>query len=289
VFQSEPWTFGGAAGYKLTTAHYEVYTTLKDQVLVEALPDFVEAAYENYTRLVPPNRNPQQRMKVYLFVSRPQWEAFTRRFVGRRADVFLRVHHGGYSDRGVSVIEYVAHEITFPLLAHEGFHQYLYHHVGSKIPAWLNEGLATCCEGQRWDAYGIREFDPWYNPGRLNHLAAGLAAGRLHPLGKLLAIDAGQVIEDTGQSVASYYAQVWALILFLREGAGGKYAPGFQRLLNALNQANIEQYAKAAHIWSDRPSFNFGEDLFRSFISDDLETVEREYLDFIRQRLVEPK
>ncbi len=282
-FETEPWTFASAPGYKLTTAHYEIYTTLRDQVLRDALPGFVEAAYENYARLVPPAhadvaQPPSlgvERMKVYLFLSRGQFEAFTRHLTGPRAKVFLQVHNGGYSEHGVSVIEYVAHQITFPLFAHEGFHQYLYHYVNARIPAWLNEGLAVYCEGQRWSTQGIKEFDPWYNPMRRNDLAAGLAGNRLHPLRRLLETDAGRIIAGSNQSVAMYYGQVWALLLFLREGAGGKYAAGLQRLLDGLNT-----------VGSERPALNPGEDLFRTFISDDLDTVEREYLDFMRTRFL---
>jgi len=285
-FESESWTFGSAPGYKLTTEHYQIYTTLRDQVLRDALPGFVEAAFENYARLVPSTRTPAGHMKVCLFASRPQWEAFTRRFTGPRAEVFMYVRNGGYSEHGVSVIEYVAHEITFPLFAHEGFHQYLYHYASAKVPAWLNEGLAVCCEGQRWGSVGIKEFDPWYNPLRRNDLAAALAGNRLHSLRRLLETDAGRIIQGTDQSVATYYGQVWALTLFLRDGANGKYAAGFQRLLSSLSTADVEQHARASYIWSERPSFNLGEDLFRSFISEDLDTVAREYQDFMRTRFL---
>lgn len=285
-FEKEPWRYARTAGAKLTTAHYEIYTTLQDDLLVDALPGFVEAAYAHYAGLVPPARAPQEQMKVYLFVSRGQWEAFTRRFTGSRASVFLQVRNGGYSERGVSVIEYVRHEITFPLFAHEGFHQYLHHCVGARIPAWLNEGLAVYCEGQRWDAQGLKSFDPAYNPSRRNDLATALIGNKAHSLRKLLQTDAGQMIAGSSRSVATYYAQLWGLILFLQEGAGGKYAPGFQRLLAKLPELDIEQYARAAHIWSERPRFNFGEDLFRNFISEDLETVEQEYFAYLRARFL---
>lgn len=42
----------------------------------------------------------------------------------------------------------------------------------------------------------------------------------------------------------------------------------------------------AAHIRSDRRSFNFGEALFRNFISEDVDTVEREYFDFMVRRFL---
>lgn len=285
-FESEAWTFARKPGHKLTTAHYEIYTTLSDEVLVNALPDFVEAAFDNYRKLIPPAKEAEERMQVYLFATRGQWEAFTRRFTGPRAAVFLKVRNGGYSERGVSVIEYVAHQVTFPLFAHEGFHQYLHHYVNEQIPSWLNEGLAVYCEGQRWGTTQLNVFDPWYNPKRRNDLAEALIAKRLHPLSELLQTNAGRIIEGSDKSVGAYYAQVWALILFLQEGAGGKYAAGFQRLLGELGKADLVQYARAAHIWSESESFNFGEALFRNFVTDDVETAEREYVAFIGERFI---
>ena len=283
-FDIQPWTFGKSPGHKVVTDHYEIYTTLDHRVLLEALPDFVEAAHTHYHELLPPARDAEGRMKVYMFATRPQWEAFTKRFTGSRAAKFLRVRNGGYSERGVSVIEYVSHDVTFPLFSHEGFHQYLYHHVNTRVPPWLNEGLAVCCEGQRWGSDRLDKFDPWFNPSRRNALAEALALNRLHALRMLLETDAGRVIESSDRSVATYYAQVWALVLFLQEGAGGKYRGSFERLLTALTQDGAEPHARAAHIWSDRSAYNFGEALFRSFISDDLDAVQQEYFDFMRDR-----
>ena len=96
--------------------------------------------------------------------------------------------------------------------------------------------------------------------------------------------DAGRIIGGTNRAVGTYYAQLWALMLFLREGADGRYAADFQRLLKTLGEGNLESYARAAHIWSQHAAPNFGEDLFRSFISEDLDAVQREYQAFMRQR-----
>ena len=284
AFEIQDWNFGKQPGSKVITEHYEIYTTLQHRVLLEALPDFVEAAYANYQRLVTPVRQPEGRMRVYLLASRTQWETFTRRFTGSRADKFLKVHNGGYSERGVSVIEYVSHDVTFPLFAHEGFHQYLYYHLNLRIPAWLNEGLAVCCEGQRWGASSLERFDPWFNPQRSNELAAALSLNRLHPLKTLLETDAGRMIEGNSRSIGTYYSEIWALILFLQEGENGKYAADFKRLLAALGDENLEQFARASYIWSESETFNFGEALFRTFISEDLATVEKEYFAFMRTR-----
>lgn len=285
-FEKSTWRFGRTDGYHLQTEHYDIYTTLDHDILVDALPEFVERAYANYTALVPPTRPLDKRMRAFLFVSRGQWAAFTKRVMKEQAPVYMKIRNGGYSARGVTVMEYVAHQITFPLLAHEGWHQYLYHQVNTRIPAWINEGLAVRCEGQRWGNEGVREFDPWYNPMRRNRLAEAIISDELYSLRRLLRTHPGNEIDHTTEKVLTYYAQLWALVLFLEEGADGKYAEGYRRMLDQLDDADVEQYARAAHIWSERGEFNYGEALFRSFISEDLDTVEAEYRAFLRERFI---
>jgi len=285
-YESGPWRYQGSSGRVIKTAHYELHTTLNDDVLLDALPQAVETAYSFYRELVPTAGEPAERMKIYLFARRGEWSHFTRDFAGPRARILLKIRNGGYMERGVSVVEYVAHSVTFPLLTHEGFHQYLHHCVDSRVPAWLNEGLAVACEGQRWGRDGLIEFDPWHNPTRRNTLAQALLRDKLFPLDKLLCINAGHVVGGTASEVGAYYAQLWALTLFLREGADGKYADGFARLLSTLGTEDLELYARAAHVKSSHKRYNYGRALFCNFISDDIETVEREYREFMRERVL---
>ncbi len=284
--QVSAWEYRDRPGTHVLTPHYELYTTLRDGELIDAVARMLETAFAHYQTLVPQAREPEARMKVYLFATRGDWADFTGRLTGPRAPTFLQIRNGGYVDNGIAVIEYAAHHTTFPLLAHEGFHQYLHHCVRGNVPAWLNEGLAVCCEGQRWGRLELQSFDPWHNPARHNALAEMLARNQLIPLRELLRIDAGHVIGDGARRVATYYAQVWALALFLREGGQARYSDGFTRLLEKLGSPDLEQYAQAAHIWSGRGDFSFGESLFRSFIADDIEAFEREWHAFLRSKFL---
>lgn len=286
AFESHPWTFRDQRGARLISEHYDIFTTIRDPQLVRLLPELMETAFAHYQQRVPPGKQPTERMQVYLFATRAEWADFTRRFTGPRASIFLKVRNGGYSERGVSVIEYTRHQTTFPLMTHEGFHQYLYHYVNDQVPAWLNEGLAVMFEGQRWIGSGAPVFDPHYNPARHNALAEAVLADKLFPLRELLDTHAGNVIEHSSRTVATYYAQVWALVLFLEQGAGGKYAAGFHRMCDQLRSRDIEQFARASFIWSPRTRYSFGEALFRTFITDDVAQAEQEYRAFLRQRFV---
>lgn len=285
-FRMEPWQYRGSSGRLITTEHYAMYTTLDDFVLLESLPQAMEMAYRYYRELVPSAREPERPMPVYLFAQRDEFASFTRRFAGPRAKTLLKVRRGGYSERGVSVIEYVTHSVTFPLVGHEGFHQYVHHCVPARVPAWLNEGLAVVCEGQRWSDVGLKEFDRWYNPSRRNVLASALVREETFPLDELLRINAGHVVGGSTRRIGTYYAQLWALMLFLQEGEEGRYAEGFTRLRDALGSENLELVAEAAHVSAADRTYSYGRALFAHFISDDLETVEREYTAFMRARIL---
>lgn len=284
--ESSPWSYGGREGRKLVTEHYEIFTTLRDQRLIDSLPQAMETTYAWFQRLAPVPDPPRERMPVYLFADRDDWTYFTRRNFPQKAALLTKVRNGGYTEGSTAVIEYVAHQVTVTVMAHEGMHQYLHHCVRQRVPAWLNEGLAVLCEGQRWDADGLRGFDPWFNPARRNALAEALLRNDLYPLEELLRINAGHVVGGPTRGIATYYAQVWALLLFLREGEQGKYAEGFRQLMAALPDEKLEARARAAFVTSDRPEYDMGTGLFMAFISPEIEAVDAEYARFMGERVL---
>lgn len=281
-----PWEYDGAAGHVIRTDHYVVYTTLVDAGMLAALPQALEMAYRFYSQLVPTAVEGREPMTLYVFASRGQWERFTRAFAGARAATLLKVRNGGYMERGVSVVEYVTHAIAFPVVAHEGFHQYLHYHANQLAPAWLHEGLAVVCEGQRWGREGLAAFDPWYNPARRNALAEALLRGELFRVDELLRMNAGHVVGGSTRRIVTYYAQLWALMLFMNEGADGRYRAGFEAMLDTLGAQNLEGIARTAPPDSGDPRSQFGRALFERFITTDLATFEGEYVEFMRRRIL---
>lgn len=283
-YRIEPWNFGGVEGRRVVSEHYEIFSTLSDERLLTTFPELMEGGFAFYRSLVPPHRESNTRMRIYLFATRPQWVQFTKRFTGPRAASFLRIRNGGYSERGVTAIKFVSHQTTFPIMAHEGFHQYLYHYVGRWAPAWLNEGLAVACEGQRWEGMRLASFDLRHNPVRRNRLADAILRKELFPLRELLATHAGRVIQRSTRAVGTYYAQLWALTNFLREGQDAKYAAGFARLLANLNALGPGGVQDASN--NGPPAASIGEAVFRAFITDNLEQFESEYRSFMRRWVV---
>ena len=63
TFDSQEWTDGGFAGRRLSTQHFDIYSTLRDEDFESALPGFLEAAYGAYQKLFrsPTGRNERHR------------------------------------------------------------------------------------------------------------------------------------------------------------------------------------------------------------------------------------
>ena len=78
------WDSQFGTGLKLTTAHYEIYTTLLEPLMLSQVPGFVESAYHGYQSQLPQPIDTSAPFTVYLFANRQQWEDFTRISPARR-------------------------------------------------------------------------------------------------------------------------------------------------------------------------------------------------------------
>lgn len=282
--QTEEWQFGRTRGQRIVTDHFDLHTTIRDQEFLDLLPCFLESAHRRYVELIPSRSAEPQRLVTYLFAGRADWERFTRQHWPRRAPIYRRIQSGGFTEGTTSVVYYIRRPRTMSVLAHEGLHQYLAKHVPGELPAWLNEGLACYCEGFELHR-GRLSFKPRNNHDRLNALREGLNANTLLPLREVLRTHAGAVIAATDRRVYSYYAQAWALILYLDNDPNGEYAVGLRRLLNELGteqyRVGIGAYLAASEPQDGTP-INQAEAAFRKYICEDLATFEKGFDAFLR-------
>ena len=280
----EEWSFEGEPGAKLTTDHFEILTTIKDRQLREALPLFLESAYDLYVDLLPPTDAQGPRLQTYLFNTRDEWDRFTRKTFPARYPLYARIQNGGFAEGRMCVVYYMQRPYTLSVIAHEGMHQYFGAHFSTPVPPWLNEGLACYCES--FDFQGDQPvFVPRKNTFRLNPLRRTLTSKTTIPLRELLATSAGEVVgEGRGGLTQAYYSQAWGLVVFLRHGAGGKYAAGLERLLADVRSGTLPTRAQAARLSTGQPGrISPGEGVFRAYITHDLVGFEREYQAFLSE------
>ena len=276
------WSYRGAVGQLLTTDHFEIYTTIRDEPLREALPLFLESAYRLYSDLLPPLDADNLRMQTYLFSTRLEWDGFVRERFPRRYPVYRLIQSGGFAEGRMCVVYYLRRAYTLSIIAHEGMHQYFASHFEIKIPPWLNEGLATYCEGFDF-RNDLPVFLPRQNTFRLNPLRRALTTDGVIPLRQILATDAGKVVREGQRGLTSaYYAQVWALTVFLRHGGHGEYAGGFAEMLEDIRNGSLHTKARAARLATGEPGrVSLGEAVFRAYITHDLDAFERQYREYM--------
>ncbi len=285
VQKVEPWQNDYADGITITTAHYTIHTTLMDPLMLRQIPGFMESAYRAYQGQLPEPIDTQTRFQTYLFADRQQWEQFTRNFAGGRADVYLKIVKGAYYLKGSCVAYNIGRTRTFAALAHEGWHQFNSKHFVYRLPSWLDEGIATLFEANRYYK-GRFEFLPARNGGRLGSLKITLLGDRMIPLSTLITLNPGQLVESN-DAIKAYYAQSYALVRFLREAHYGKRLVNYHNLLLAGLRGNWPLDPAIRQLASDRnipltAAFNahVSPKLFALYIGDGFDDIQTEYTAF---------
>ncbi len=277
-------------GLKLTTAHYEIYTTLLEPLMLSQLPAFMESAYRSYNSQLPLPIETTTSFNIYLFAQRSQWEDFTKTFAGRQAPLYNKIKAGAYYLNGSCVAYYIGRERTFSVLGHEGWHQFNSRHFKYRLPSWLDEGIAMLFETSRYEK-GLFYFEPGKNLYRLGSLKKTLTEGRMIPLQKLVAMNPGEVLVTSSDSaVAAFYSQSYALVRFLREEDYGRRLSNFHRLLlDGLNgRWEIGDINKAIAADRNVPltipwNQEVGLQLFGQYIGSEFDEIEKEYTRFCRK------
>lgn len=217
IVSTEPWTFESAEGRLIRTRHYRLFTTETDPHLRDALPVFLERAFNHYTTAITPLPTPDLKLDTFLMADRAQWQALTRHIMGIHAGPYLRIQRGGFASGGRALLFTIGHRDTLAIAAHEGWHQYTQRTFKHELPVWLEEGLAAYMEGFIPDPSDIHLplFRPWANPERFEQLAGAATSGRLIPLSRLLDISPASLLASDTDLALTYYAQTWALVHFL--------------------------------------------------------------------------
>ncbi len=277
-------------GLKLTTAHYEIFTTFLDPVTLRRCPGFMESVYRAYNSQLPQLIETQTKLTIYLFGERGQWEDFTRDFAGQQARMFCRIKAGAYYHNGACVAYDIGPRRTLSVLGHEGWHQFNDRHFRFRMPSWLDEGVAMLFE-TTGSEQGTFDLEPAKNAYRLKTLKRTLANNEMVPLRDLIASNPGQVLaSDRTEAVMAFYSQSYALVRFLREADSGRRLGAYYRLLADGLYGNWPLDTESRKIAADR---NIPRNilwnhvvslvLFENYVGDDYKQIEKEYLAFCRQ------
>ena len=268
LIRSEPWSFGSYEGEMIITPTHVLHVTIPSGSTRDVLPIFTARALDHYRTMIPisedtvtpdaaagrqadgegvastvdasPLPAPTERMSTYVFDDRPQWAAWTQRRLGRNAGIYLAIERGGYTIDAESVLWDIGRYDTLCMLAHEGWHQYTQTVFRHPLPTFLEEGLAAYAEGHSFRRRDEEpRFMPWRNLERYGQLRGANYRGRLIDLDELITRPPQAFVSSGERSLLTYYAQVWALVHYLVEGADGRYLPGLRRLLRDASEGRI--------------------------------------------------
>lgn len=270
----EPWAEGGDGATRIASARVEIYTSVQDAEFVEAVPGVLEDALDAFGAVLPVG-DAQPRLTVYLFRSRGSWEHFCIQRWPVQEDVIRRISIGGYSDGDASAVFYSDRGTTWAALVHEAWHQYAASRTAD-LPGWLHEGLACSFEAIEWRVDRPR-FGTARNTFRLNSLRGALEPGRWQGVSELLATSSrARMAGGDSRTVQEYYAQVWALVTYLRYGERGKYARRLTELLRDVGEGTARARVRAWRVTVGASDVDEDVALFRAYVADDLEQVDRE-------------
>ncbi len=277
-FTTAPWVEEELIGRRLVTEHLDIWSTLRDAEFELSLPAFLEAAYARYEATITPAADSHPRLKVYILGTPAEWARFVmdRRPAG--IDIHALIRADGFTDGPMSACLYEDRATTLAALAHECWHQYASSHFTVPIPAWLDEGLGCCFETLRL-IDGKPEFTPQRNSIRMNSLREAVRKGNLLSLDQLVSSDARTISRHYDIDLTqTYYAQVWALVTFLRHGAEGEHAKAFDRLLadiaNGRFTARVSAYKLQA---PDGHELTLGEAAFRTYFGVSTQALSDDY------------
>lgn len=236
------WRWERVDGLEVDTANWTIRTSLRSAAFASTLPGFYEAALANFRQGLVPLPAPPRRLQAFVFGTRDEWARFTQHKLGSDAGPYLKMGRGGFTTDGQAVLYDIGPRDTLAIAAHEGWHQYSQTTFKHALPVWLEEGIACYMEGFRQprDASGPT-FLPWRNAERYMELRSAARRDRLAPLRDVMNGSPQTFLERSRDAQLAYYAQVWALVHFLREGEGGKYRTALAELMEDAVQGRVTE------------------------------------------------
>jgi hypothetical protein len=259
------WSYRQVKGQEIRTEHWVIYATTASPNWMDQLPAFVEACYEQYKRLVPAPDSSRS-LTLYLLANGSQWDEFAASRSVPRTNIDVQAELGGFTRRDISAVYVTAAPVdVLRAIAHQGMHQYLWHHCPAEQPVWVSESLATLAEGfnQRGERF---VFEPRYNGQRFEQARRAIQKKWWLDLHDLLTLEGLGKMPGPHVAARTYLAQLWTLATFLQDDS--RYGKGFEQMRRDLSgdafKSKLEGYMAAGH-----EGVSPGEAAFRLYVTED--------------------
>jgi len=279
----QAWNFRlGEQGRKLLSPHYLIYTTINDDEVTSLLTQVMEGALVQYQKVAPGTDRSEAPMECYIFERRSEWEGFTTANT-RDAKIYLQIRRGGYAVGDKYVAFYIGRIATASVAAHEGWHQYVSRHFIGRLPPFVEEGLACMFEGISWKDETLPRWNLSINLVRVQALRKSVETNKLWPLEKIVAMHAGEVVEENGEKVDAFYAQAWCFAKFLYEGENGRFRPALQKWLAETANGTVYD-PTGSHTKANKPwNRSAVKPMLEHYLNLDFATIDKLYQAYLRK------
>jgi hypothetical protein len=284
----EGWRSPVGPGQVIETEHYQIFSTVSDPTIDRYLPGFMEGAHEYYLELtgLDGGFTYPEAMPMYVLDNRDQWKALTEHRFKSESSVTDSIRAGGYTIKGVCALWDIGFVPTLSVAGHEGLHQFFFHRLKHRIPMWAEEGMCAVVEG--FSTYdGEVTFTPNRNVARYSNLRTSIVQNYWMDLDEILPMSSTEAVQLVGRRSVGYYGQLWSLILYIRSVP--EYREGFEQMMADAQAGRfdtpLELPAGAIESLMQRPTVytaRFAVPLFEYYITDDLDTFNREWKSFAR-------
>lgn len=275
------WRFENHVGQVLRTPHYAIYTTIGDRQTTQELSTLMEAALRQYQQLAPAAKLTGGPLPCYIFAQRSEWADYTRAHTGAMATLYLKINRGGYTIDDTFVAYLIGQSGTDAVAAHEGFHQFVARNFKTRLPPFLEEGIASLFENIRWTGEQPH-WDLSINASRTSKLRRAIENGELWPLEQLSQMHAGDVVNLPSRRIETFYAQDWAFAQFLARDP--RYVTKFKTMMNELADGSAARFSTLP---ADAPSGAWDpkavQPLLEHYMGVPLERLSRDYAGFVKQ------
>ncbi len=279
---TSPWAFKNDTGAILKTRHYDIYTTVDDPEVRSSVAQVMEGALAEYQKIAPGVPVTDKPMECYLFANRQEWAEFTKKRTGPDAGVYLQINRGGYTIRDWYVAYYVGEAATCSVAAHEGWHQFVSRHFKGRMPPFLEEGISTMFEDIQWKD-DLPRWNLGVNRNRVQSLRHVIESNSIYPLGELLGMHAGNVVNQSGNHIEAFYSESWAFATFLWDADNAKYRPALRQLMSDIADGSVFDpsgvHKNANQAWN--PSGV--KPMLEHYLGMPLDAIDAEYQKYIRK------
>lgn len=273
---------------EFNSKHYVIRTNASAEKAQE-IGRHMDGVFDEYARRFRTfGKRESERMPLYLFKTQNDYLAFMKKS-GIDANATGGIFFIRPDIRGLATwIDDRPQWITLETIQHEGFHQFAYSHIGTRLPLWANEGLAEYF-GDGILVGGTLRIGI-SNGRRIEAIKNAIRDRKIIDFDTLMNMQQGQwhmnLVRDR-ENARLQYDQSWSMIYFLIHGEEGRYREAFEKYLTLVAKGSDSKAAfKLAFGAEDTSNFRRQWERFASNMQPDALDTAVSRMRFLAQGLL---